>query len=304
MPNSFSPRQQQSRPHQVLDPRLLGRPVHLLPRFAARFADRLSALLVTPSARRFWAGYVVDGAQFRRAGAGADLPIRWLGLESSAGALSVAFERSLLMALLESRYGRKGTPAALRNPSNEPVSATEERLAATLTRQLADALAVCMGVRLGPAAPHGSNPPPSSGWVLELSLRPATVPGADAAEAEVAEAGEETPAQAAPVDATARCFIALDQALMGVILHSLAPNRPAVRKPRAEPLANSVKVKLDGRLLSKEITLEALFSLKVGDVIPVSVDRADVVLDEARLFSAAVAEHKGKLCLTSFEDAE
>jgi flagellar motor switch protein FliM len=34
------------------------------------------------------------------------------------------------------------------------------------------------------------------------------------------------------------------------------------------------------------------------------VGRADVLLDEARLFTAAVAEHKGKLCLTSFEDAE
>jgi len=30
----------------------------------------------------------------------------------------------------------------------------------------------------------------------------------------------------------------------------------------------------------------------------------DVLLDDARLFTAAVAEHKGKLCLTSFEDAE
>jgi len=28
------------------------------------------------------------------------------------------------------------------------------------------------------------------------------------------------------------------------------------------------------------------------------------LLDEARLFTAAVAESKGKLCLTSFEDAE
>ena len=52
------------------------------------------------------------------------------------------------------------------------------------------------------------------------------------------------------------------------------------------------------------MTLEALFGLKLGDVIPVTVGRADVLLDEARLFTAAVAEHKGKLCLTSFEDAE
>lgn len=286
-------RQQQSRPHQVLDARLLGRPVHLLPRFAARFADKLSALLVTPSARRFWAGYVLTSANFRRADG--ELPSRWLGMESSAGALAVSFERALLIALLESRYGRKGTPAALRNPADEPVSATEERLAATLTRQLGDALAVCMGVRMGAAPPHGAPAPAATGWVLELTL---------AAPQPAAAAAPDAEAEQQPAQASARCYIALDQALMGVILQTLAPKRSSVRKPRAEPLANSVKVKLDGRLLSREITLEALFGLKVGDVIPVSVERADVVLDEARLFTAAVAEHKGKLCLTSFEDAE
>ena len=78
-----------------------------------------------------------------------------------------------------------------------------------------------------------------------------------------------------------------------------------MRTQRAnEPLASGLSVKLEGRLASKEMTLEALFALKVGDIIPVSVGRADVLLDESRLFTANVAEHKGKLCLTSFEDAE
>jgi flagellar motor switch protein FliM len=76
-----------------------------------------------------------------------------------------------------------------------------------------------------------------------------------------------------------------------------------VRGP-AEPISSKLQVKLDGCLVSKEITLGSLFDLKVGDVIPVNVGRANVLLDEARLFTAAVAEHKGKLCLTSFEDAE
>jgi flagellar motor switch protein FliM len=278
-PHQFRPSSHQAtRPHQVLDPRLLGRPVHLLPRFAARFADQLGALLATPGARRYWGGFMIDSASFRRAGS--DLPARWLGMRSSAGALALAFERSLLMALLEARYGGKGAPVVLRAPADERVSATEERMAATLARQLGDALAASLGLRLDPAAPHGSPAPAATGWVLEVLLRqPQASDGA-------------------------RCYIALDQALMGLILESLAPQRNAARKLRAEPLTSSVKVKLDGRLLSKEITLEALFSLKVGDVIPVSVDRADVVLDEARLFTAAVAEHKGKLCLTSFEDAE
>jgi flagellar motor switch protein FliM len=106
--------------------------------------------------------------------------------------------------------------------------------------------------------------------------------------------------------AEGRFWIAPDQGLMATILGSLRPDHPrahAVRGP-SEPLSSKLQVKLDGRLVSKEIMLGALFELKVGDVIPVSVGRAEVLLDEARLFTAAVAEHKGKLCLTSFEDAE
>ena len=61
---------------------------------------------------------------------------------------------------------------------------------------------------------------------------------------------------------------------------------------------------LEGRLVSKQVQLGALFDLRVGDVIPVSLSRTDVMLDDSRLFTAAVSEHKGKLCLTSFEDVE
>ena len=92
--------------------------------------------------------------------------------------------------------------------------------------------------------------------------------------------------------------------MMGLILQALQPERPQRAARSGESIGASLKVKLDGRLVTHEITLETLFGLKVGDVIPVSVGRADVLLDDARLFTAAVAEHKGKLCLTSFVDAE
>jgi flagellar motor switch protein FliM len=106
--------------------------------------------------------------------------------------------------------------------------------------------------------------------------------------------------------ASGQFWISPDQALMAGILESLRPENPRANTLRgpAEPLSSKLQVKLDGRLVSKEITLGALFDLEVGHVIPVDMGRADVLLDEARLFTAAVAEYKGKLCLTSFEDAE
>src|SRR5205823_274142 len=146
--------------------------------------------------------------------------LRWMAATGAMGTVSVAFERGLLLTLLERRYGGRGVAATPRDPGTERVTATEERLIVVLTQQMVDLLYARIAVSMA----------------MEVSSK--------------------------------------------------------------------LQVKLDGRVVSKEITLGALFDLKVGDVIPVDMGRADVLLDEARLFTAAVAEHKGKLCLTSFEDAE
>jgi flagellar motor switch protein FliM len=170
------------------------------------------------------------------------------------------------------------------------VTATEDRLVVVLTQQMVDLLyarvAANMAMEVAPkpvpaAAVAISTMPGKSAWTLRATVRHAS-------------------------GASGQFWIAPDQALMAAILGSLRPENPranALRGP-AEPLSAKLQVKLDGRLVSKEITLGALFDLEVGDVISVNMGRADVLLDEARLFTAAVAEHKGKLCLTSFEDAE
>ncbi|MFL6675697.1 MAG: FliM/FliN family flagellar motor switch protein [Massilia sp.] len=276
--------------HQVLDPSLLGRPVHLLPRFAARLAEDLGAAMQAPGWRRNWSAFRLETVEFGRAPEAAAL--RWLGVAGEHGTVAVAFERRLLLGLLNSRYGRHGgiaLPAA--DAAVERVTATEERLAVVLTQQLAELLSarlaaslaadgVAAPARLGPAAPLGA--PGKAAWAIRAVLR------------------------AAQSDDQLSFWMAPDQDLMAAILQGLLPENGRTRLPRAaaEPLAASLQVRLDGRLVSKEITLAALFGLQVGDVIPVTVGRADVLLDESRLFTAAVAEHKGKLCLTSFEDAE
>ena len=278
----------QARAHQVLDPSLLGRPVHLLPAFAAAFADDLAAMLAAPSGRRYWGGFALGRVEFARAPEGGAL--RWLTIGTVHGAAGVAFERALLVGLLEARYN-KGQPRQLRDPEGERITATEERLAQTLTQQLFEVLAQRVRLAAGAAGidAAGLERAPSVGaaaapgrnaWALAITLR------------EPQGGGE------------ARCHIAPDASMMGLILQALQPERPQRAQRQAEPLGSNLKVKLEGRLVSHEMTLGALFGLKVGDVIPVTVGRADVLLDEARLFTAAVAEHKGKLCLTSFVDAE
>jgi flagellar motor switch protein FliM len=277
--------------HPVLDPRLLGRPVHLLPQFAVRLQDDLDALM-QGGARRYWAGWRLDAVEFGRAPQGDAL--RWMAATGPLGTVSVAFERGLLLTLLERRYGGRGAGAtqqdAAKDRKSERVTATEDRLSVVMTQQMIDLLygrvAASLAMASAPqpvpaAAVAAATVPGSSSWAVRVQVRDAQ-------------------------DAAGQFWIAPDQGLMAAILGSLRPDQPRPRAARgpSEPLATKLQVKLDGRLVSKEITLGALFDLKVGDVIPVSMGRADVLLDEARLFTAAVAESKGKLCLTSFEDAE
>jgi flagellar motor switch protein FliM len=276
----------QERSHQVLDPALLGRPVHLLPAFASAFAEDMTAMLSAPGWRRYWSSFELAQVTFERAPDASAL--RWLGVNGPHGSAAVAFERALLVGLLEARYSAKGPARPLRDPAGERVTATEERLAHTLTQQLSEVLAMRVRVAAGAAGVEVASAPLSqavpvtparNAWALAVTLREP-------------QGGT-----------TACCYLAPDARMMGLILQALQPERPQRARP-AESIGANLKVKLDGRLVTHEITLEALFALKVGDVIPVSVGRADVLLDESRLFTAAVAEHKGKLCLTSFEDAE
>ena len=297
------------RDHQVLDPCLLGRPVHLLPAFAAGLAEAIGAEMASPGGRRHWGAYRLEHLAFERV---PEQPgLRWLGVSGPYGVAAVAFERTLLLGLLEGRYARRQpatSVAVQQSPALERVTATEERLAVTLAQQLAgqldarvaDGLARLDGapapVKTGAGAaivPAGA--PGKTGWVLRAVLR-----------AQYGRRDTDEPTQSAP---DGQIWIGLDHALMACVLQGIKADRGAVRaaggaRMPGEPLATRLEVKLDGCLVSKEITLATLFGLQVGDVIPVALGRADVVLDNSRLFTAAVAEHKGKLCLTSFEDAE
>ena len=273
--------------HQVLDPSLLGRPVHLLPQFATRLQEELEAAM-QGSARRYWAGWRLEHVEFGRVPQ--DHGLRWMAVLGALGTVAVTFERGLLLTLLERRYGGRSAGATQRDPQTVRVTATEERLSVVLTQQMVDLLyarvaaSVAMEVAPRPVPANAvvaSAMPGESNWAVRVRVRDNN-------------------------DNTGQFWIAPDQQLMATILGTLRPEnvRPTTARGPAEPLATRLQVKLDGRLVSKEISLGALFDLKVGDVIPVNVGRADVLLDEARLFTAAVAEHKGKLCLTSFEDAE
>lgn len=293
--------------HQVLDPSLLGRPVHLLHIFAAQLRDDLAQSMRLNMNRRYWGGFQVDDVGFSRL-EGNEIRSRWLSFSAPAGQIAFAMERKVLLSVLNYRYGSgakseaKADTSSAVDESTVRVTATEERLAVVLGQQLAGTLAGRIELNLpaiekpalaeGELAPAeepadtefkpvpGSHPPKGT-WVITVTV------------ADVASG------------ATGQFWFALDKQLMSSVLRGLLRDRDAGKKNKtAAPLAQRLQVGLIGRLASKEVTLGSLYDLQVGDVIPISLARADVLLEDSRLFTAAVTEHKGKLCLTSFEDAE
>lgn len=271
-------------PHQTLDPRLLGRPVHLLPVFAAQLRDELVAAMRQPPGRRYWGAFQVDAVAFGPAPAPGKG--RWLMFSGAPGMIGFSAERKVLLSVLNHRYGRPGAaPAPAPDPATVRVTATEERLSVVLGQQLAAVLAA--RVSSDPAA------------APELTALPGRAPAKGSWTITVDLSDLQSGTQG-------RFWFALDQQLMAAVLQGLMPQREQVAQAlrSIRPLAARLQVTLGARLVSKEIPLAALFGLRVGDVIPVSLGRAEVLLEESRLFTAAVSEHKGKLCLTSFEDAE
>nr|WP_314637113.1 FliM/FliN family flagellar motor switch protein [uncultured Janthinobacterium sp.] len=280
--------------HQVLDSCLLGRPVHLLHVFGAQLRDDLALALRQPMSRRYWGNFQIDAVTLSRVES-EDSANRWLSFSTPAGQAGFALERQILLSVLNYRYGSAGAKGALPDPAQVRVTATEERLAVVLGQQLVTSLfaridrnlqtlgkssAIDAGAEL--AVQSGVHPA-RGGWIVTVALSDV-------------EAGQ-----------SGTFWFSLDKRLMADVLRGLLPERAQAKKAlrgSVRPLASRLQVTLEGRLVSKQVQLGALFDLRVGDVIPVSLSRTDVMLDDSRLFTAAVSEHKGKLCLTSFEDVE
>lgn len=277
----------------ALDPCTLGRPVHLLGRFTNALHDEVTECLRVQFNRPYRAAFEAGPVTMARQAAPGP-QWRWLRVGHADGPLGFAIDRRLLLCILGYRYG---TTTLAAESGEEPETATEERLAALLGRYFADLLAKSV-VALSPALVSGSDDtpaphdnagevaamaPPQQAWTVRIPLREATC----SLEGDV--------------------LLTLDDAWMARILHRLAPAKPA--RPRAtgragQPFPARLHITLVARLMEKELPLGSLLDARVGDVIPMRLGPTDVLADDSLLFRASIAEHKGKLCLTCFEDVE
>lgn len=277
---------------QALDPCTLGRPVHMLHAFAGHFREDLCELLRTRLNRRYQADFQVLRITIEATGKTAPAG-RWQGYTSPEGRIACALERPLLLSALVYRYGLAASDHASSAAGEAaPETATEERLAAILGQLFAAALVARIDKGLNnlvdtagdSAPPVGLGPilPPRAACLIRATIREQLH------------------------DTEGDLLLALDEQWMSILLGKLAstPRRRGSDSTLAQPLAARLNFKLVARLLQKEMPLGELLNLRVGDVIPVSMRSADVLVDDSRLMTATVAEHKGKLCLTSFEDTK
>ncbi|MFO7305751.1 MAG: FliM/FliN family flagellar motor C-terminal domain-containing protein [Gammaproteobacteria bacterium] len=281
-----------ARTYQVLDPRTLGRPVHLLDKYTERFRKDLIDLFQAWFNRRYRAQFEIGALRFEQ-----DVPAsshRWLNFRSDAGSIAFCTDRKVLLCILAYRYGV--SPSEMKVPSdinewNERETATEQRLASRLGRQLVAAAAAAIeGLQSDASAvgqPQEFTPSATAigdgAWTLSVAVTE----------------------QVYGLEGTLR--FRFDEEWIGRLMRALAPRRErreGIVRTDTQPLPSRLRLTLNARLIEKQIDLGTLLDLRVGDVIPVTVASADVLIGDSHLFTASVAEHKGKLCLTCFEDVE
>lgn len=272
----------------ALDPLTLGRPVHLLPRFAAQLGEALGELFRSHN-RRYRAAYTLGEIRIKPLAAAtlgaAASDGRWLVCDAAPGRLAAQIERQLLLALLAQRYG--DTPALDLSVAE---TSTEERLFRLLGQQL---LARTLSLIGGPdGSPDGLDqaricqtaPFAAGSWLIQV------------------------PVQEAGLGLRAQILLTLAPACMDQLLKRLGRELPArpdrAALPDAAQIFKRLQLRLEARLLEQTLPLGELLALRPGDLIPVRLKSTEVLVDGSRLFTASVAEHQGKLCLTSFADAE
>ncbi len=224
-------------------------------------------------------------------------PLRWNVYAGSHGRLGLAVPRSLVLRLLQRRYGVQDADPGAPEPSqvDAPVTASEERQAHKLGLQMVQALARRIEEGM---PPPGAAPAPVEPSVGVLALQgEATQPvGLWLLELLVSEASQS--------DGHRVCFC-LDDGWMRRLLDQLGHGRVLPRDAamgRSQPLAQRLRLRLVARLVQQRLPLGAILDLQPGNVLPIPQPATVVLVKDSALFSASVAEHKGRLWLTAFQD--
>ncbi|NDV12803.1 FliM/FliN family flagellar motor switch protein [Crenobacter caeni] len=312
---------------QTLDPTTLGRPLHLLPLFHTQLERALSGAVNTLLNRRYRAGFHFCDA---RAGTAAR-DERWQWFDDGAGGmLALKLERPLLLAILDYRFGVRSAPKPEAPPAPAADTAAAGEAPGTHSDDAAPAKAPSPAVETAQAVERMADRaaqavPTETERRLERLLAQHLLPSAHEALAVLGEVRTDATLAALPlppprpaayvVALSMRDEVGGSRGLMRIALDAVAFERllAVLGEQREKRLpattdaafASRLRVELNARLVDKRLPLSDVLALTVGSVLPVKLAaRADVQVRERRVFTATVAEHHGRLCLTAFTEAD
>lgn len=195
----------------------------------------------------------------------------------AASALQVQLSRANVQAHMAARYGFELDDAAVPTeaaPSGLPPSATERRIAGTLEAAVAKAAEQTLQELTQDTPPVKAS---AQNWQWQADLQI----GQQAAQPMRVLLGS---AHSASLERYARSQRRTGQ-------HSAQPASPLL-------------ISLQAQLVEKTVSAAEIQQLRLGSVLPITLDRARVTLNGEPMLSASVAEHHGKLHLTAFETLE
>ncbi len=269
----------------------LGRPVHLLGLLCQRGHEDMSAILDLYFAARQGPRLRLGELSHRRTSS----PLRearWIAFDTPLGRIGFAAERPVVLALLASRHGLENWHEPDLSILALPETATEHRLAGQLGLRLMRALVA----RLQAGLDEPDSVPPV---ITALATRPGhTAPLGERAWQLHTTLGLQGG------DVLGQLRFALEHSVVEQLLRRLAPRRHS-RAPRlatGPALRQQLPLALHARLLEKRLPLGDVLDLRPGHVLPVDLNHASVRVLDTPLLNARVVEHKGKLCLTAFQE--
>lgn len=204
--------------------------------------------------------------------------------EDTWGNIGFDINRTFLLDILHNYYGLSRDSNPLTSDINQPVTKTEERLRNKLGHELAQ-LTMVQEILAEELELKNDYASVINQWAWSIQF---WLEGYDE-----------------------YCFsILLDTHHVDILLATLreksAPNEQQPKRLSAaqiEHMFNSMPLSLTGKLASVNLTVAQLLEITPGDIIPVSLNEPlPVFIGSEQLFSSTIAEDRGKLFFTDFND--
>ena len=264
----------------TLEVNKLGRPYHKVPKIFTGNFDILDAKISTYFLKKYRVNVALDDINFQM-----DCEHKHAQIFTTpCGNIAFDIDRMLLLHILNDYYGLGKDNVQIHPDVQTPVTKTEERLKNKL------------GLELSSLVLH----PGIFGQELEIKNDYSSIINKWSYKITLSLEGY----------GEGKFHILLDNQHVDRLLATLRnPNENERKETESlsgeqfERMINCLPIRLVGRLSSSQLTVAELMTLKAGDIVPVSLpNRFPLLVGKEQLFNAVIAEDRGKLFFSEFNE--